>query len=85
MCLHYGWQLSNIPDHCVCASSFNANHAMICQHSGLTFVRHNELHDLTVAWMLLLSPLQLLSGESISLNLAICGDDAQTDIHARGF
>ena len=35
LCLRYGWQLSNVPDHCVCGSSFNVDHAMICRHGGL--------------------------------------------------
>ena len=30
LCLRYGWQLSNVPDHCVCGSPFSADHAMIC-------------------------------------------------------
>ena len=88
LCLRYGWQLSNVPDHCVCGSSFSANHAMICRHGGLTFVCHNELRDLTVAWLqevchdvTVESPLQPLSGESISPTTAICGDDAWVDIH----
>ena len=38
LCLRYGWQLPNVPDHCVCGSSFNVDHAMICRHGGLTFV-----------------------------------------------
>ena len=33
LCLHYGWRLSNVPDHCVCGSSFSANYAMICCYS----------------------------------------------------
>ena len=72
LCLCYGWRLSNVPDHCVCGSSFSANHAVICQHGGLTFVCHNELHDLTVAWLwevchdvAVEPPLQPLSDESI--------------------
>ena len=88
----HGWQLSNVPDHCVCGSSFNVDHAMICRHGGLTFVRHNELRDLTATWLrevchdvAVEPPLQPLSGESITPNSAIRGDDARADIHARGF
>ena len=69
----HGWQLSNVPDHCVCGSSFNVDHAMICRHGGLTFVRHNELRDLTATWLqevchdvAVEPPLQPLSGESIT-------------------
>ena len=30
LCLRYGWQLANIPSHCVCGTSFSVDHAMIC-------------------------------------------------------
>ena len=46
-CLRFGWQLANIPSHCVCGTSFSVDHAMICRHGGLIFIRHNELRDLT--------------------------------------
>ena len=78
-------------DHCVCGS-FCANHAMICQHGGLTFIRHNELQDLAASWLqevchdvAVEPPLQPLNGESLTPNLAVRGDDAWADIHARGF
>ena len=45
--LRYGWTLLNTPSHCVCGSPFTADHAMICRHGGLTFVRHNDLRDTT--------------------------------------
>ena len=50
--LRYGWKLINkSPSHCVCGSPFTPDHAMICRHGGLTFVRHNEIHDLTMEWL----------------------------------
>ena len=89
LCLRYGWQLSNVPDHCVCGSSFSVNHAMICRHGGLTFIRHNELRDLTASWLqdvchdvAVEPPLQPLHGESLTPNSAVLGDDAMADIHA---
>jgi len=51
LCLRYGWQLANVPSHCVCRTSFSVDHAMICRHGGLTFIQHNELYDLTAAWL----------------------------------
>ena len=39
--------ISYVTDHCDCGSSFSPDHAIICQHGGLTFVCHNELCDLT--------------------------------------
>ena len=65
---------------------------MICRHGGLTFIRHNELRDLTASWLqdvchdvAVEPPLQPLHGESLTPNSAVLGDDARTDIHARGF
>ena len=88
LCLWYGWQISNVPDHCVCVS---ANHGMICRHGGLTFIRYNELRDLTASWLqevchdvAVEPPLQPLNGESLTVNSAVRGDDARADIHARG-
>ena len=51
LCLRYGLQLSNIPSHCVCGTAFSVDHAVICQRGGLTFIRHNELRDLTAEWL----------------------------------
>ena len=65
---------------------------MICRHGGLTFIRHNELRDLTASWLqdvchdvTVEPPLQPLHGESLTLNSAVLGDGARADIHARGF
>ena len=76
----------------VCGSSFSANHAMICQYGGLTFIHHNKLRDLTASWLqevchdvAVESPLQPLNGESLIPNSAVRDDDARVDIHARDF
>ena len=37
--------------HSVCGESFSPDHAMICHHGGLTFVRHNEIRDITAEWL----------------------------------
>ena len=70
----------NVPGHCICGSAFSANHVMICQHGSLTFIRHNELRDLTAAWLQKVchdvaveSPLRPLNGESLTLNSAVRG------------
>ena len=49
--LQYGWKLVNTPSHCVCGSPFTPDHAMMCQHCGLTFVRHNVMRNLTAEWL----------------------------------
>ena len=65
--LRCGWELSRVSSHCVCGALFSANHAMIFRYGGLTFIRHNELRDLTANWLHddvgVESPLQPLTGE----------------------
>ena len=70
--LRYGWKLTDTPGHCVRGSPFTPDHAMICRHGGLTFVRHNEIRDLTADWLdkvcydvAVELPLQRLTDESI--------------------
>jgi len=82
----------NVPSHCMCGTSYSINHCMICRHGGLTFIRHNELRDLTASWLwevchdvLIEPPLQPLSSEVVTPATANRCDDARTDIHARGF
>ena len=41
--------MSRVPSHC--GASFSANHVTISHHSGLTFIRHNELRDLITSWL----------------------------------
>ena len=83
---------ARVPSHCVCGASFSVDHAMICRHGGLTFIRHNELRDLTASWLhevchdvAVEPPLQPLTGEAIVPASANRRDDARADIHARGF
>jgi len=92
LCLRYGWQLANIPSHCVCGNSFSIDHAMICQHGGLTFICHNELQDLTANWLQKVChdvsdepSLLPLDREQITPSSANCSDSARADIHVRGF
>ena len=71
--LRYGWKLLNVPSHCICGASFTIDHAMVCQHGGLTFVQHNDLRDITTGLLSRVCsdvatepPLQPLSGEVIT-------------------
>ena len=80
------------PSHCVCGASFSADHAMICRHGGLTFIRHNELRNLTASWLhevchdvVVEPPLQPLTSKALVPAPANRRDDARADIHARGF
>ena len=90
--LRYGWKLFNTPSLCVCGSPFSPDHAIICPHGGLTFVRHNEICDVTAEWLnkvcydvAIEPPLQHLSGETIVPMTANQQDEAHADIHAGGF
>ena len=65
---------------------------MACQHGGLTFVRHDEIRDLTVERLNQLCfdvaiepPLQILSCEAIVPLTSNKQDEALSDIHAWGF
>ena len=65
---------------------------MICQHGGLTFICHNELHDITAEWLdkvcydiTIEPPLQQLTGETFIPATANWQDEARTDIRASEF
>ena len=71
--LSYGWTLLNTPSHCVCGQTFTTDHAMMCRYGGLTFVRHNDLRDITAELLSTMCndvaiepPLQPLSGEILT-------------------
>ena len=73
-------------------ASFSANHAMIFHHSGLTFIRHNKLRDLTANLLhevccdvAVEPPIQPLTGEALVPASANLRDDARADICARDF
>ena len=92
--LRYGWTLPIIPDHCVSGESgesFSPDHSMICCHGGLTFVRHNEIRDITAEWLervchdVIEPPLQPLTGENVIPATANRQDDARADINVCGF
>ena len=61
-------------------------------HGGLTFLRHNELRDLTADWLkevchnvAVEPPLLSLDGETIAPASANRSDEARADVHATGF
>ena len=92
LCLRYGWQLKNLPSHCVCGSVFSIDHAMTCSHGGLIIIRHNDIRDITANWLSEVCrnvesepPLLPLTGENIVPLSANRRDDARADIRATGF
>jgi len=65
---------------------------VVCRHGGLTFIRHNELRDLTAGLLQEVChdvqvepPLLPLNGETISPVSAICSDEARADVSSSGF
>ena len=90
--LRYGWDIRNVPQSCVCGSSFSVDHALSCKRGGFPILRHNEIRELTAKMLSEVChsvatepPLQPLSGESFSYRSAIVGAEARLDIKARGF
>ena len=72
----------------MCGESFSPDHAMIYRHGGLTFVRHNEIRDITAEWLervchdvVIEPPLQPLTGENVISATA----NRQADIYTCGF
>ena len=62
------------------------------RHGDLTFIRHNELRDLTAGWLqevcynvAVEPPLLPLNGETITPVSAIRNDEARADVRATGF
>ena len=41
--LHYGWDIRNTPQSCVCGSSFSINHAMTCKRDSFPIQKHTEI------------------------------------------
>ena len=65
---------------------------MVCRHGDLSFIRHNELPDLTAGWLqevcynvAVEPPLLPLNGETIAPVSAIHNDEAHADVRATGF
>ena len=76
------WQIFQVT---VCGTPFSVDHAMICQHSGLTYICHNDLtaewlqevcHNVTVE-----PPLLPLNGEPSSSN---CSNTTRAGIYMQG-
>ena len=92
MCLRYNRQPSHLPSHCVCGSSFNADHALTCPTGGFPSVRHNDLRDFTANLLTevcpnvcIEPPLQALTGEVLSHGTSNSEDGARLDVSAQGF
>ena len=67
-------------------------HALTCNRGGFSFLRHNEIRNLSAKLLTEVCPnvgiepeLQPLSGETLALRTANRQDEARVDIRAQGF
>ena len=80
-----------LPEKCVCGSSFTVEHAMTCSHGGFSFLRHNEIRDLSAKLLKEVCPnviepeLSPLSGATLSQCTANRQDDARPNIQEHSF
>ena len=88
LCLRYGWRPSYLPSHCVCGQNFSIS----CSRGGFTFIRHNEIRDITadllkeVCHCVGTEPsLQPVTGKHFEHRSANGEDGARLDIVARSF
>ena len=92
LCLCYGWQPKLLPSYCVCGRTMSIEHALGCPFGGFPSIRHNELRDITAAFMseichnVSVEPtLQPLSGEQFQYRSANVEDGARLDVSAESF
>ena len=92
LCLRYGWQPKLLPSYCVCGGTMSIEHALSCPFGGFPSIRHNELRDITAAFMseichnVRVEPtLQPLSGEQFRYRSANVEDGARLDVSAESF
>ena len=90
--LRYGWPVEELPNTCVCGSTNDVNHAMICKKGGFICSRHDEVRDVTANMLREICqdvttepPLLELTGEHLQYRTANTTNDARVDISARGF
>ena len=90
--VRYGWQMTRVPDDCVCGSKFSVEHALSCKKGGFVTLRHNEIRDVTTKLLnevckdVASEPvLQTLTGETFNNGTANKMDNARVDIKARRF
>ena len=76
LCLHYAWESSRMPSHCVCSCNFLVKHALSCPRGALPSIRHNDMGDLTANLLTEVCPnvtiepdLQPLTRETLNLQL----------------
>ena len=51
VCLRFGWKPGRLPEKCVCGSSFIVEYALTCNRGRFSFLRHNEIRDLSAKFL----------------------------------
>ena len=89
LAMRYNNTIPDLPSTCTCGSPFDLNHALNCKRGGFIIMRHNSIRDFIANLLKVvcndveLEPhLQPLNGEPVH---GLAGDEARTDIRARGF
>ena len=90
--LRYGKDPARLPSQCPCGAAFSVNHALNCHRGGFTIIRHNEVRDFLAKQMNIVCKdieiepgLQEVEGEQFTTKSTLTGEQARTDIRARGF
>ena len=90
--IRYGWELTRLPENCVCGVKFSLQHALSCKKGGFVTIRHNQVSNITATLLneicndIQIEPqLQSLSGEHFDAKTANKHEDARLYISARGF
>ena len=91
--IRYGFELTDIPDRCVCGAELSTSHAFTCPAGGYPTARHNEVRDLTAGILreagmadVEVEPKLLpYEGEDLPGRMSNIATEARLDVRARGF
>ena len=85
-----GWELTQLPESCVCGVKFGLQHALSCKNGGFVTIRHNQVTNITATLLneicndVQIEPqLESLSGKYFDAKTANKHEDAQLDISTR--
>ena len=97
--IRYGWELTRLPENCVCGVKFGLQHALSCKKGGFVTIRHSQVRNITANFRNITATLlneicndvqiepqlQSLSGEHFYVKTANKHENARLVISARGF
>ena len=92
ICVHYGWEPTRLPSHCMCGAQFTTTRAFSCAKGAFPSIRHDRIRDMTAQLLSevcpnveVKQPLQPLTGETFWHRTANVEDNARLDVKAQGF